>query len=336
MAADTEVVRGVNRTLEPLGEEELPAPERRPSEAYLGSLSESSRRVMGGALDRLAGLLTGGLAEAELIPWWTLEPAQANEVRRVLREQYQPATANRYLTALRQTLRQSWVLGHLGRENLERLNVALEAVEDHADNRNGRKLSDGELRALKRLCLEEDGPIGVRDVALIAVMARAGLRRQEVADLDREDFRPNPEAEEARAAEIVVRSGKGEKPRSVPVYNGVTAVLERWIEVRGDHSGALFHPVRKGGTIEERRMTPQSIYERIKYRGEQLADREEGVRPFTPHDLRRTAGSDLLEAGVDVNTVADLLGHESTQTTRSGYDRRGEKRKRTAMAKLTF
>lgn len=83
-------------------------------------------------------------------------------------------------------------------------------------------------------------------------------------------------------------------------------------------------------------MTPQSIYERVKYRGKQLAEREEGVRPFTPHDLRRTAGSDLLEAGVDVNTVADLLGHASTQTTRAGYDRRGEKRKRTAMAKLTF
>lgn len=331
MTGDAEVVRGSSRTLEA-----LPAPERRPSDAYLGSLSESSRRVMGGALDRIAGLLTGGIANAELIPWWELKPAQANEVRRVLREQYKPSTVNRYLTALRKTLHQSWVLGHLEREKLERLNEALASVKDQANNLDGRKLTVGELRALKRLCLDEDGPIGVRDAGLIAVMARAGLRRQEVADLDREDFRLSPDAEEERAAEIVVRSGKGEKPRSVPVYNGVTAVLERWSEVRGSHAGPLFHPVRKGGTIAERRMTPQSIYERIKYRGEQLAEREEGVRPFTPHDLRRTAGSDLLEAGVDVNTVADLLGHESTQTTRAGYDRRGEKRKRTAMAKLTF
>lgn len=336
MTEDMEVVRGASRTLEPLTDDALPAPERRPSEAYLGSLSESSRRVMGGALDRIAGLLTGGIADAELIPWWRLEPDQANEVRRVLREQYKPSTVNRYLTALRQTLHQAWVLGHLERETLERLNEALESVKDRADNLNGRKLSEGELRALKRFCLEEDGPIGVRDAALIAVMARAGLRRQEVADLDREDFRPNLDAEEERAAEIVVRSGKGEKPRSVPVYNGVTAVLERWIEVRGDHAGPLFHPVRKGGEIQERRMSPQSIYERVQHRAKQLAEREEGVRNFTPHDLRRTAGSDLLEAGVDVNTVADLLGHESTQTTRSGYDRRGEKRKRTAMAKLTF
>ena len=77
-----------------------------------------------------------------------------------------------------------------------------------------------------------------------------------------------------------------------------------------------------GGNLRHgRRLTPQAIYYLLKIRAKRA-----GVKPFTPHDLRRTFVSRLLDAGVDIAIVAKMAGHSNIQTT-ARYDRRPEEAK---------
>jgi site-specific recombinase XerD len=88
------------------------------------------------------------------------------------------------------------------------------------------------------------------------------------------------------------------------------------IELVTDDNGEL-HP-----------LTGQAVYYILNKRA-----KEAGVSDFSPHDLRRTLASDLLDQGVDIVKVKDIMGHESVDPT-AGYDRRPEARKREAVDKL--
>ncbi len=95
--------------------------------------------------------------------------------------------------------------------------------------------------------------------------------------------------------------------------------MAAWLPVRGPDPGALFLPINKGGRITLRRMTDQAV--------------QTGVSHFSPHDLRRTFISDLLDAGADIATVQKLADHASVATT-GRYDRRGEHAKQRAATLL--
>lgn len=77
-----------------------------------------------------------------------------------------------------------------------------------------------------------------------------------------------------------------------------------------------------------RQMTDQSVRAALLKRAAQAH-----VAAFTPHDLRRTYISNLLDAGVDLATAQGLAGHENANTT-SGYDRRGDAAKKKAVELL--
>lgn len=75
-------------------------------------------------------------------------------------------------------------------------------------------------------------------------------------------------------------------------------------------------------------MTDQAIYARIRW-----CAKEAGVNSLTPHDMRRSFVSDMLDAGVDISTVAAMAGHASVSTTQR-YDRRGDEAKKKAAKAL--
>jgi site-specific recombinase XerD len=98
---------------------------------------------------------------------------------------------------------------------------------------------------------------------------------------------------------------------------------------REDTPGPLLVPINKGGNMTLRRMTDQAVYNMLNRRIEQA-----GIKDFSPHDLRRTFISNMLDAGADLATVSKIVGHEEINTT-AHYDRRPEEAKKKAQQLLT-
>jgi site-specific recombinase XerD len=289
--------------------------DRCPAAVYLAQLKQSSRRPQKQALDMVASLLTSGTADCLTLNWAAIRYQHTAAVRGRLLDRYAPATANRILSALRGVLEQTWLLGEMSAEDYHRAARLSPIIGETLPA--GRELLADEIASLIQNCIEDGSPIGIRDAAIISILFGAGLRREEITKLNLEDY--NPEG-----AKLVVR-GKRSKQRNAYLGDGALAALVTWLELRGEDAGPLFVPLKRGGTLRhESRLSPQSIYYLLKVRAEKA-----GVKPFTPHDLRRTFVSRLLGAGVDIAIVAKMAGHSNIQTT-ARYDRRPEETKQRA------
>jgi site-specific recombinase XerD len=292
-------------------------PSRHPVAVYLARLAPGSRRSQAGALDTMAILLTTGRLGKEELPWQQLRYQHTQALRAALADRYSPATANRHLAALRGVLREAWRLGLMSAEDLARA-IDLPAVRGERLPR-GRGLSRGELRSLFDSC-RGGSPADARDAALMGVLYAAGLRRAEVVALDATDY-------DAETGAITVQ-GKGNKERVTYIDNGAADAMKVWLAVRADVAGPLFCPVSQTGEVTIRPMTDQAVYAILQSRAKKA-----NVRPFSPHDLRRSCVSDLLEAGVDISVVQRFVGHANVTTT-ARYDRRGEQAKKKAAKSL--
>ena len=293
----------------------LPA-DQDPVMVYLGRLAPGSRPTQVRALRRIAGLVVGG-GDPRLVAWERLRYQHTQAVRTALVEGgYAHTTVNRMLSALKGVLREAWRLGRVDRETYARA-TDLESVKG-ARLPPGRELTSGEVQALFASCR---GPLGARDAALLAVGFGAGLRRSEIVGLDLADFAAEPGV-------VQVRHGKGAKEREVPLPPGAVAAVAAWLEVRGTKNGPLLLPMLRGGRPVARRLTGQAVLKALRA----MAGRA-GVERFTPHDLRRSFISRLLDLGADISVVSRLVSHENVQTTCS-YDRRGTAAARDAVQML--
>ena len=320
------------------------AASKNPVVSYLASLnSKDSRRVQKAALDQIASALTNSQIEDSLdFPWEQLDYGAVTAVKAWLNARYAPATVNRYLCAVRRVLKEAW------RHNL----INAEAYQRAADVRSvsaqrlpsGRELDTEEIKRLILVSLEDEkNPnLGLRDAAIISLMYSSGLRRAEVVTLDLEDF-------DAKLQQLRV-IGKRNKERFAFLASGAVRAIQKWIEVRGTEPGPLFYAVNKSGKIvrhrKERksaaqkqqgmapnqivaRLSDQTIYHLIEKRSLQAGL----IKKTTPHDMRRTFVSDLLDVGVDLSTVSKMAGHENPTTTMR-YDRRPTRVMQDAAEKL--
>lgn len=145
---------------------------------------------------------------------------------------------------------------------------------------------------------------GLRDRALLETMYSGGLRVAELVGLNVESW--------DRDANILRVFGKGKKERIAPVGRHASKALDRWLEVRqpaedadpGDRA-AMF--LNRFGT----RLTTRSVGRMLeKYLLLTGLDRH-----TTPHTLRHTFATHLLDGGADLRSVQEMLGHKSLTTT---------------------
>ncbi len=150
---------------------------------------------------------------------------------------------------------------------------------------------------------DDDGPVGLRDLAILELLYATGIRVGELCGLDVDDL---------DADRRVVRVfGKGRKERTVPYGAPAAAAVERWLRLgrpalaRPGSGPALFLGAR-GGRIDQRAVR-RMVHAR-------LADVPDAP-DLAPHGLRHTAATHLLEGGADLRSVQELLGHASLATT---------------------
>lgn len=294
-----------------------------PAQAYLNSLSPAGRRSQAAALANLAYILSGGkTSDALTFPWHQLRYEHTSGVStHMVNIGYAKATINKHLVALRRVLKEAFQLGLYTEHNDYFRAAGVRSLRVESLPR-GRSLSMNELESLVAACqADHTNPhLGTRDTAIISLMYACGLRRQETVDLNLADL--DLENQKVRIL------GKGSKQRFVYVsQEAIPAILE-WLQIRGRQLGPLFTRISKSGKVSTNRLSAQAVYYILKNR-----QGEAGVASFSPHDLRRTTITDLLEADIDVLTVSAIAGHASADTTRR-YDKRPEDTKRQAAEKL--
>lgn len=153
----------------------------------------------------------------------------------------------------------------------------------------------------------DDDPWGIRDRAVLELLYGSGIRVAELCglDVDRVDLR-------ARRVRVL---GKGAKERRTPIGEPAADALRAYLDgARGEivravggtsEPSALFHN-RRG-----HRLGPRDVRALVeKYRREALGDRR-----ASPHTLRHSFATHLMEGGADIRAVQELLGHASLEVT---------------------
>jgi integrase/recombinase XerD len=150
----------------------------------------------------------------------------------------------------------------------------------------------------------EGTALALRDRALLELLYGTGSRISEAVGLDRDDL-------DLQAGTVLLR-GKGGKQRIVPVGSFARQAIEAYlVRVRpqlaatGPATPALFLNARGG------RLSRQSAWTVLRT----VAGRAELTAPISPHTLRHSFATHLLDGGADVRVVQELLGHASVTTT---------------------
>lgn len=296
-----------------------------------GPATTPFRRVLGRWLDELAterGLAANSLAayrrdllrmEVDLRaqgvePLAADSAALAGHLRRLLRAGMAPRTQRRALAAMR------GFYGHLLAAGERDANPAEPLLPPRKMRQLPKVLTEAEVEAL--LAAPDTGtPLGVRDRAMIELLYASGLRVSELVGLTLGQLR----LEDG----YLVAFGKGSKERVVPVGERAEEWVRRYLrEVRGGLGRKGGRKAGRKGTGKGARKEGQGRHEEVflNHRGEPLTRQgfwkvlrgygaSAGLRALSPHVLRHSFATHLLEHGADLRAVQTMLGHADISTT---------------------
>jgi integrase/recombinase XerD len=238
--------------------------------------------------------LEGDLRAQQVEPLAADSKALAAHQRRLLRAGMAPRTLRRALASMR------GFYGHLV------------AAGDRADNPAEHLLAPRKLQTLPKVLSEAqvaslltapdtDKPLGLRDKAMLELLYAAGLRVSELVGLTLGQLRLDEG--------FLVAFGKGSKERIVPVGEHAEAWLRRYL---GEVRGGLLRGRHAEVFLNHRGapMTRQGFWKILEGHG-----RRAGIRALSPHVLRHSFATHLLEHGADLRAVQMMLGHSDISTT---------------------
>lgn len=208
------------------------------------------------------------------------------------------STAGQRLRCLLTTLRWARRQGHLLLDPGESLSVPKPRWKE------GRWLS---VEQVQRLLLTPLNchRIGMRyrDRALLELLYATGMRAGEVAALDLDDL-------DLAGAELSIRGGKG-RPRRMPLLGMAVTALERYLN-EARPALALEGETAVFVSFRGLRLTAKSLGYQVRLHAEKL-----GLRGVTPHVLRRSLATHLLENGASVREIQAVLGHADLASTQT-------------------
>ena len=220
---------------------------------------------------------------------------------------YAKTTVNRRLSAVRSFY--SWLV----REGVIESNPAAVVSSPKLPKPLPRVLSQEDVEKLLK-CADASTPAGALDAALVELLYASGARIGEVAslDVDRIDF----------SDKSVRLFGKGSKERIVPLYPAALHALDAYLA----HARPVLLANHKGGlTAEEAADAQRALF--INARGARMSERSLRARfekllaqaglagMATPHTMRHTFATEVLDGGADLRSVQEMLGHASLSTT---------------------
>lgn len=193
----------------------------------------------------------------------------------------------------------SWFRWGVQTRRLERNPFDLLPTIKRQPKRHIEVFTDLEILALEALP-ENDGH-------LFAILVGTGLRRAEARDLQRRDIRDG---------ELIVRHGKGGKFRSIPMFTRLEERLGEWFDTEVMRPTDHLWPTRPGGYYLQRRKPMGNTSFSVWYR---KALERAGVVYRNPHTTRHTFATRWLRRGGRLETLSQVMGHESIKTTYDLY-----------------
>lgn len=267
------------------------------TEAFLRTLTAGTRRQYALALQDFAEWYKQTYAAEPEPTLLTVEELREWQSHLTKARELKAATVNQRLSAVKALARRC------GRT----LDIkGVRRVEQPIEPLNGRELGRLLAAAENQRSTEESPDAGSdwlarRDVAMLSLMARAGLRVSELVALTMDDLTLNE-----RAGSALVRQGKGAKERAVALALQARKDLQAYLAVRPGWTTTRLFFSRTGKPLATRDV------ERLVEKFARLA----GItRKVTPHMLRHTFATRFLRQGGDLATLQQLLGHTNLVTT---------------------
>jgi len=260
---------------------------RNTAASYKRDLRDFRQYLLGGttAVDKDAGVIEPDFIRAEHV---------RNYLAELLRQGRSRGTVQRRLFAIKAYFR--WRELTIGKPN-----PVYTMRSPKAEKRLPQVLNERDTAALVEADSSMNSRAGLRDRAILEVLYSAGLRVSELTGLDWRDI-------DEQLGLVMIRSGKGNKDRLVPIGAPALDALCAW---RAIMPGAVSADCPVITNLRGSRLTPRAV-QNIVARRLICA----GINtPITPHGLRHSFATHMLNAGADLRSIQEMLGHSSLATT---------------------